>query len=384
MPTNSLGLLYKPQQSSYTQGMDNMYNATKKSPFMTFMSKYSKKNPFDTSFASTDKIATMSPMQFNNNLQQINKDSFSMSSEGMSDLGKFTLNKSASEGETNIESEVTKTTEDAVKSEKGGGFKASAGTNAIVGAAGMAAGMISGKMEKDAGIQADNIDQEVNQGKMAGAGALSGAASGAAMGAQFGPWGAVIGGVVGGAAGFFSGKSKAKKMENERQRLVKKRNIGRMHEKQAKLSEESNMLASAAQARYAKKGTKFSMLYANFKLSHVEGPIKKREHKKVQAFKIGGKLNDSNNIIPNGVSHEEENVWGTKGQPVVKCKKDSCTKIYEIESDELIITKETTKMLEKLVKENDTKKLGKYMTEQILGNTYSYTNTYKNLNNEGI
>jgi hypothetical protein len=61
------------------------------------------------------------------------------------------------------------------------------------------------------------------------------------------------------------------------------------------------------------------------------------------------------NIIPNGVLHEEFNKLGDKGMPVVKCKNNSCEKKYEIERDEMIFTLAATKNVEKLVKSGDLK-----------------------------
>ena len=53
-------------------------------------------------------------------------------------------------------------------------------------------------------------------------------------------------------------------------------------------------------------------------------------------LKKGGPIKEYENIIPNGVLHEEENSLGDKGMPVVKCVSNVCTKKYEIEKEELI------------------------------------------------
>jgi len=400
MPTrgntsSGMGLLYKSKQKNpFTQ--DNIELATSSGMFdnsamkkhdfsgKSFTDKY--KSDFDTSSAT-------GPKEFNNSLSSTINKTFSLATAGASALGSSFAKKTGGEGgvsdiKTSTEAGADSSTSDAGedgKDGKGGGMGAAA-TGAAVQAAGVAANMIAGGMEEKAGIQADNLDKSVNQGKMGGAGALSGAAKGASMGMAFGPWGAAIGGVVGGAAGFFMGKKKGKEMEAERKRLVKKRNIGRMHEGQAKLANESNMLAQAAQSRYAmaEKGGKFYIATRTFTLSGKEGELKKLPRERFTSFRIGGKLNDTHNIIPNGVSHEEENSWGTKGQPVVKCKNNSCEKVYEIESEELIITKDTTDKLEELSKDGDIEGLGKYMTEQLLGNTFSYTDSFKEINNESI
>ena len=98
-------------------------------------------------------------------------------------------------------------------------------------------------------------------------------------------------------------------------------------------------------------------------------------------FKRGGSITATENIIPNGVLHEEFNKLGDKGMPVVKCKNNSCEKKYEIERDEMIFTLATTKNVEKLVKSGDLKKLGEYVRAQVLGNTHSFTEKFNELNN---
>ena len=370
------GLLYGKKKRYNFSNPNAINNSTYSNPFMGAQNSYSD---FSTGI--------LTPNKFNESLQT-SVNNTSLSTGGASELGGYMSNIYGKQ--TNTGGEIGKNTntgkENATK--KPGGKGASMATGAAVAAAGVGANMLSGSMEKDAGIQADNIDQEVNQGKMAGASAISGAASGASMGMAFGPWGAAVGGVVGGAAGYYTGSVKGKEMEAERKKLVKNRNLGRMHEGQAKLSNESSKLAQVAQSRYgsASAGGKFYVSEFKFSLSGTKENIKKTTNKvfDINSFKIGGKLNDSHNIIPNGISHEEENTWGTKGQPVVKCKKGSCTKVYEIESDELILTKETTNKIEELAKKDKKKELGDYMLKQILGNTYSYTESFKGINNESI
>ena len=392
---SGMGLLYNSEQNPFTQSdiafgtSNNMFSKGSKRNY-DFSGK-SSANSFSSKYGSKfNNYSGPNPEKFSKSLET-SVSTESLSASGASALGSFVANQSGPP--TNDGGEIGENSADAAEDKTAdpgkdakSGMSASAATGAGVKVAGVAASMISGSMEEDAGIQSDNIDQEVNQGKMAGAGAVSGAAKGASMGMAFGPWGAAVGGVVGGAAGYFAGKKKGKEMEGERKRLVKNRNLGRMHEGQAKLSEESNLLAQAAQSRYAMaaKGGKFYIASRRFSLSGKEGKLKKLSSDRFASFRIGGKLNDTHNIIPNGISHDEENSWGTKGQPVVKCKKDSCSKVYEIESEELIITKETTDQLEKLSKKGEEKKLGKYMTEQLLGNTFSYTDSFKEINNEGI
>lgn len=99
-------------------------------------------------------------------------------------------------------------------------------------------------------------------------------------------------------------------------------------------------------------------------------------------FKKGGSIKPTENIIPNGVLHEEFNKLGDKGMPVVKCnlKDNSCKKQYEIEKDEMILTLKTTKKIESLVDKENHKELGKFLKKQILSNTHSYTDKFQDLN----
>jgi len=86
--------------------------------------------------------------------------------------------------------------------------------------------------------------------------------------------------------------------------------------------------------------------------------------------------------VPNGVLHEEFNELGDKGMPVVTCDMDKqvCEKKYEIEKDELILTKSTTKTAEELSKGGKLKELGEFMTLQLLANTHSFTDKFSDLN----
>lgn len=97
-------------------------------------------------------------------------------------------------------------------------------------------------------------------------------------------------------------------------------------------------------------------------------------------FKRGGRIKETENIIPNGVLHEEKNSLGDKGMPVVKCKEDVCEKQYEIEKDEMILTLVATKKMEVLAKGNKFKELGDFVKREILQNTHSFTQKYKELN----
>ena len=98
-------------------------------------------------------------------------------------------------------------------------------------------------------------------------------------------------------------------------------------------------------------------------------------------LKKGGPIKEYENIIPNGVLHEEENSLGDKGMPVVKCVSNVCTKKYEIEKEELIFTLDTTKKVEQLAKSKNHKVLGEYVKEQLLDNTHSFSDKFSELNN---
>ncbi|MCK5787463.1 MAG: hypothetical protein KAH32_00485 [Chlamydiia bacterium] len=282
---------------------------------------------------------------------------------------------------------LSKTTDVSASSGGLGGLMSggsSGGAGAAIGAVGeIGAGLIS----KDAGIDYDNIDKEVDQDKMAMGAAVSGAAKGAQMGMAFGPWGAAIGGVVGGAAGYLGGKKAAKEAAELQHKLVVERDENKMDVSQGEEAERSNRAAANVSSKYsstgkaivAREGTKFSMHLTGYSLPITE--VTKVKRTKTKPFKTvflrkGGKVDASTNIIPDGVSHEEENSMGTKGMPVVKCTKTYCSKVYEIESDELILTVKATKEIEKLAKNKDRKKLGEFMANQIMKNTHSYTDTF--------
>lgn len=103
---------------------------------------------------------------------------------------------------------------------------------------------------------------------------------------------------------------------------------------------------------------------------------------KLPVFKRGGVIKDTENIIPNGVLHKEFNGLGDKGMPVVVCGNSlkSCVKKYEIEKDEMIFTLEASKKVEKLIKNKSLEELGNYVKTQILHNTHSFTEKFKDLN----
>lgn len=271
-----------------------------------------------------------------------------------------------------------------------GGEKASSAVGATAGVAAAGMEMGANAIEEKAGIDYDDIDKEINEGGMAGAGALSGAGKGLAMGAAIGSVfpgpgtaiGAAAGAVIGGAVGFFKGRKEGKEAQIERTKLLKRRSGAQREQKKGLVADKSNKLMSSVGNSYAgmKFGGKFYMSKVSFKLTEDIGPITKRKFVSLPKFKRGGKITNDNNIVPNGVSHEEKNDLGTKGMPVIKCGKASCEKMYEIESDELILTLATTSEIEKLVKGGNTKKLGKFVMDELLNNTHAYSDNYKFLN----
>lgn len=111
--------------------------------------------------------------------------------------------------------------------------------------------------------------------------------------------------------------------------------------------------------------------------------LKTNTSEKTIRFKRGGSIKPSENIIPNGVLHEEYNKLGDKGMPVVSCgtSLNSCSKKYEIEKDEMIFTLAASKEVEKLINDKDISALGEYVKKQVLHNTHSFTNKFKELNN---
>lgn len=118
-----------------------------------------------------------------------------------------------------------------------------------------------------------------------------------------------------------------------------------------------------------------------FKSSTEDSSIKPLRSE-LPKFKRGGTVKPTENIIPNGVLHEEFNELGDKGMPVVKCslKNKSCKKQYEIEKDEMIMTLKATRKIEKLIKQGKYKELGKFVKDQILDNTHSFTDKFEELN----
>jgi hypothetical protein len=252
----------------------------------------------------------------------------------------------------------------------------------------------------------DDGDDNLTDGEIAadvGSAVLSGAASGAA----FGPWGALAGAAIGGVtAGIEARRNRMKIFRNQwKKEKIEDTSVAN-NKKTSLVNKEMDALSGATQMYgnriggtgggwiNARKGGKFYMPKlsvhlddtAEFnnkihKTDRIAKPVFKRGGK-FKAYKKGGKVKETENIIPNGVLHEEKNKLGDKGMPVVKCTKNSCTKHYEIERDEMILTLEATKKAEELFKKKDFKSLGDFIKEQILDNTHSYTDKYKFLNDD--
>jgi len=257
------------------------------------------------------------------------------------------------------------------------------------------------------GAFGDDGDDNYTDGEAAaeiGGGVLKGAAAGA----SFGPVGAIVGGAIGGITSAFSVRKRRKEIRSRMWRKDREADIQKSENKRLSINNRAVNVSNSADQMYgtriggmgggyalSRKGgkfyfPKFTVILeepAEFenKLHLQDRPVKFKFRRggSIPKFKKGGKVKPTENIIPNGVLHEEENSLGDKGMPVVKCTKNSCTKHYEIEKDEMILTLEATKKAEELAKKGDLKGLGEFMKKQILDNTHSYTEKFKHLNNDG-
>lgn len=267
----------------------------------------------------------------------------------------------------------------------------SASTSGMIGAA---AGVVSGAI---AGV-ADDGDAETWTDGEAAAMVGGEALAGVAAGAQFGPVGMLVGGALGAAKGAIaSGKAKAAASNLERSNRMQREN-DRYSSARNEISDRAGRSSIAASliygnqrgdstAMYGRNGLKFDSFSA-FELppsGEFDGKLSYISSKTgTMKFKRGGKIKAVENIIPNGVLHEESNKLGDKGMPVVYCSREdkSCEKQYEIEKDEMIFTLETTKKVEELAEGGKLDELGIFITDQILDNTHSFTNKFKELNGD--
>lgn len=230
-----------------------------------------------------------------------------------------------------------------------------------------------------------------------GAAALTGAAAGSVVPIIGTAVGLVVGAIVGIAASKKAKKKAAKAKKAQDIQYANQQSTERVRQNSIRDTELIQSIPNTSSVknggentysgyRVARRGGTFHFTlktdFSNYK-QEEKAPLPPKK------FKRGGSIKATENIIPNGVLHEEKNKLGDKGMPVVKCNNNSCVKKYEIERDEMIFTLATTKEVERLIKQKDFKKLGLFVKTQVLDNTHSFTdkyadlNTYKN-NNESI
>lgn len=287
-------------------------------------------------------------------------------------------------------------------SNKAGKFDAEGAIGAITPLIGAAGAALSATTDNDP----TTFTKKEKRGAIGGS-MLKGMSTGASLG-TFIPvpiLGTLAGAAVGAIIGGLFGRGKAKKLQGEADKARKQKDIklasAESAKRRAEASEKDASLAAtpmttantvdSASLGYLSRKNGGSFHYTMKKSTSANRlVILDLTPKSTKKFKRGGKISASENIIPNGVLHEEFNKLGDKGMPVVKCKNNSCEKKYEIERDELIFTLEATKNVEKLVKSGDLKKLGQYVKSQLLDNTHSFTekfdelNTYNKTKNESI
>jgi hypothetical protein len=214
-------------------------------------------------------------------------------------------------------------------------------------------------------------------------------AAGAAAGSIVPIVGTIIGALVGVGIGVYKAKKAKKKAAGVQADMNRTTNAQLMESNRQSAALRDSLLAGSAPATSSvSSNTDQRNGYQSRKLGgSFYYTLKKSEYHDIEIlipvkkFKRGGSVKASENIIPNGVLHEEDNKLGDKGMPVVKCTKDKCVKKYEIEKEELIFTLDTTKQVEKLVKGGDLKELGTFVKDQVLNNTHSFTDKFNDLNN---
>ena len=255
------------------------------------------------------------------------------------------------------------------------------------------------------GLGDDGDDNYTNGEATADIGA--GVLSGAAAGAPFGPVGLFAGAAISGTMAAINVRKRRKeiranawkgeRIEDTRVSSNKKMSIANKSVNSMNSAEQmygTRVGGTGGGYAFSRRGGKFMFPKYTLNLSDTKEfdtkihlgdraikPVFRRGGA-IKIFKKGGKVKTTENIIPNGVLHEEKNSLGDKGMPVVKCTKDSCTKHYEIEKDEMILTLEATKQAEKLAKGSNFKALGAFVRDQIIDNTHSYTEKFKHLNND--
>ncbi len=266
--------------------------------------------------------------------------------------------------------------------------KSGAGAGLVMAGVGMASGFASDQMTEN--------KQEV------GAGILSGAVSGASTGMAAGPLGAVAGAVIGGTVGGIKGK----KQQDARIKAEadQKKYDERMKMMRRTAQTQADDIASSMSIMNAKKGGIIRYAPEKEIIEDSPKPVKLKDTpifktggsveeikpellKKVETviptpkFRRGGTIETKmSNVIVDGPSHDEENntgVKGDKGLPVVKDGK----KIAEIESLELVMNRNSSAELERLVKEykkgGDIKikeRIADILEYEFKYNTYDYSN----------
>ena len=209
-----------------------------------------------------------------------------------------------------------------------------------------------------------------------GLGAGAGAAS-LAAGVAVPVIGAVVVGLGFAIASVFGRKKKKRAAARARKRQIDSLNAQQRAERKAELQTgtDTSVNAPAPTAYGASQPSTYGVARKGGVL------YSKKKVLATPMLKKGGPIKEYENIIPNGVLHEEENSLGDKGMPVVKCVSNVCTKKYEIEKEELIFTLDTTKKVEQLAKSKNHKALGEFVKEQLLDNTHSFSDKFSELNN---
>ena len=189
--------------------------------------------------------------------------------------------------------------------------------------------------------------------------------------------GAVVVGLGFAIASMFGRKKKKRAAARARERQIASLNAQQRAERKAELQTgaDTSVNAPAPTAYEASQPSTYGVARKGGVL------YSKKKVLATPMLKKGGPIKEYENIIPNGVLHEEENSLGDKGMPVVKCVSNVCTKKYEIEKEELIFTLDTTKKVEQLAKSKNHKALGDFVKEQLLDNTHSFSDKFSELNN---
>jgi hypothetical protein len=198
----------------------------------------------------------------------------------------------------------------------------------------------------------------------------------AAQGAQAGPFGALAGlgaGIGLGVKDYFAAKAEHLKETDEfdtthanAMTTYKDSKEGSMR-KEAALDEEA-LSRNLLKGNYMKDGGTLDLSMDLVKQLRTERKAKKEGY---DVHRSGGAIN----VIAKGVRHEDNNMIGDKGIPVVT--KGNKKKIAEIEKNELVIHNEKSKEIERLTEEHlknpedkdILKQLGELMKHEIINNT---------------